>query len=238
MKPVVLITRPIDGSLRFTAALRVACGADAEVVISPLLEVRLLTPEVHIPPRASLVFTSDAGVAAARGVISSPAGVHAFCVGDRTAEAASQAGFEAVSAGGDLNALVEVVARESAGPLVYLRGRHVSGDLVGAMARHGIECTEYIVYEQRSKPLSSSARAALIGGAPCLVPVFSARSADRFLDECPSEATPRIVAMSSAVAAVFAGTRFSVEIAAAPSLSAMVATTCRSMREMPRTNPA
>jgi len=87
-------------------------------------------------------------------------------------------------------------------------------------------------------PLSRQARAALMGAADCIVPVFSARSAARLLADLPKGAAPRIVAMSAVVAEVFAGLDIVVEVAAEPTLAAMVAATCRSMREMPRTNPA
>jgi len=211
----VLLTRPQAASARFAAELR------APVVISPLMEtVWLDTAPLAVPPDA-VVFTSENGVTGFarcqnwRGT--------AYCVGDRTAQAARQAGFEAQSAGGDLNDLKGLLATQAHGAkqgakLVHARGRQVAGDL-GELA------VPLVTYEQRPVALTREARKALRDRHAVIVPLFSPRSAVLFAEQLSeAETAPLvIVAMSAAVAQVCADAGLSVtRVADAPDGASML----------------
>ncbi|WP_128255042.1 uroporphyrinogen-III synthase [Falsirhodobacter deserti] len=188
----VLLTRPSEGSTRFAAML------EGPVILSPLLEPRILPAD--LPPASSLIFTSPTAVRAA----GSPPATHAWCVGDRTAAVARQAGYAARSAAGDAEALFRaILASKEVGPLLHLRGRESKGDLARRLTEAGIPTAEAVVYEMVPRPLTEEARQALRGTSPIVVPLFSPASARRFMAEAPDAAAPlRFACLSDAVAHV------------------------------------
>ncbi len=74
-----------------------------------------------------------------------------YAVGDATANAAREIGFEdVISAGGDASALAVLVAdrlKKENGALLHLRGTEVAGDVAGFLAACGFETRAQIVYE-------------------------------------------------------------------------------------------
>ncbi|WP_435165201.1 uroporphyrinogen-III synthase [Falsirhodobacter sp. 1013] len=204
----VLLTRPEEGSVRFAARLK------GHVVRSPLLKPRFL--EAHLPRAEGLVLTSAVAIMALRGA--RPA-LRAWCVGDRTAEVARKAGFDACSAQGDAEALFRLILDSGEnGPLLHPRGRESRGDLGRRLTTAGIPTTEAILYEMIPHPLSSEARALLDG--PVVVPLFSPASARRFL-EVAGGARPVFACLSEAVAAVLPPDAAR-HVAARPDAAAMV----------------
>ncbi|MGY6411395.1 MAG: uroporphyrinogen-III synthase [Alkalilacustris sp.] len=177
--PVLLLTRPRAQSERFAAGLA-GCLATLPRVISPLIEIVPQTLAVDPEPYATLIFTSENGVAsfaAQSGLRDRPA----WCVGPRTAEAAAKAGFAVRSAeaeGGTAEALIGAlrVARPAT-PLLHLRGAHAVTDLAGRLTAEGLACGETVVYAQQECRPSAEALAALAGTRPVLLPLFSPRSA-------------------------------------------------------------
>ena len=116
--PSFLLTRPALAADRFARSLRGRFGAEIRIHVSPLLAPKLLAPPLPAGPFRAVVFTSETGVAGFRRV-SADTGLPAWCVGDRTAAAAREAGFETRSAAGDLAALVEAIRRAGAtGPFL------------------------------------------------------------------------------------------------------------------------
>lgn len=99
--PSILLTRPAQASGRFALSLRDRFGPEIRIVVSPLLSPQLLGPPVPAGPFRAVVFTSETGVAGFRQV-SADRSLPAWCVGDRTAAAAQDAGFSTRSAGGIL----------------------------------------------------------------------------------------------------------------------------------------
>ncbi|SFR34072.1 uroporphyrinogen-III synthase [Litoreibacter janthinus] len=184
----VLLTRPLAASERFAAELR------APVVISPLMEtVWIETAPLTAPPDA-VAFTSQNGV---EGFIrcQSWRGT-AYCVGDRTAQAAKEAGFDAESAEGDIADLTALLAKRAPGAaLVHARGRHVAGEL-------GVRAVPLVVYEQRVMALTPEARKLLSAKDKVILPLFSPRSATLFAKQLTGaeQAQLVLVAMSEAVA--------------------------------------
>lgn len=195
--PLILLTRPAAASARFAARLTRA-GLAAEVLISPLQEVRFLDWRAPGPPPDALVLTSQNGAEAARR-----AGLSglAYCVGDQTAEAARAAGFQAVSASGDARALAALIAATPRGRLWHLRGQEAAGDLSGSLRPAGFEVHEITCYRMSPTPLSDGARAALGASRDILLPLFSPQSALCAAEALAGATAPvTILALSPAVA--------------------------------------
>lgn len=203
----VLLTRPAAAADRFAAELSETFGGRIRIVASPLIAPIFLAPDLP-QGAAGLVLTSEAGVEAARRLRAAGRAlpVRAFCVGDRTAAAAREAGFDAVSAGGDADALVTMIlSQDVAAPLLHLHGRDTRGDVALRLTKGGVRTSGHIVYEQVAQPLTAEARAVLDGEGPVLVPLFSPRTASLFAATGPHRAALWVVALSPAVADALAG---------------------------------
>ncbi len=163
----VLLIRPEPQNAGFAARLA------GPVVCAPVFTMRRLTPD--LPDAAAVIFTSAAAITA-------PAlAPRAWCVGNRTADAARQAGYVATSANGDADALVAaILASGERGPLLHLRGRDSRGDIACRLTRAGIPTEARVVYDMAPLPLTPAAVALLNGPAPVIVPLFSPAAARRF----------------------------------------------------------
>ncbi|MEO0772336.1 MAG: uroporphyrinogen-III synthase [Pseudomonadota bacterium] len=185
----VLITRPQPGADAFAAML-----ADVPVVVSPLMVIEPLKADLG---------AADIAVITSAHAIPALQGQRCYCVGRATTDAARAAGCDAIMGGETAEAVAErIIADRSEGQIVYARGRHVAFDMVGALQAAGLRAAEVVVYDQRDAPLSPEAMARLEGGAPVIVPLFSARSARLFFEACPEHANLRVIAMSDGVAQV------------------------------------
>lgn len=197
----VLLTRPKAQSQAFARALEDRFGPQVRPVIAPLMEVEPLAPPLPDGPFAGVIFTSANAVAAAGAL--EPLPRLAWCVGDRTAQAAQSAGFVARSAGGDAGALVAaILADPPAGRLLHLRGEETRGGVAERLAAAGVETLSLTVYRQAAQQMPEAGRALLAAPGPVVVPLFSPESARRLGAEltAPAKATLRLVAMSAAVA--------------------------------------
>jgi len=202
----LLLTRPRPAALRFAAELEAATGPFAATVISPLLDIVPDGRFPGIPGDAALVFTSENAVAIAASRLA-PAGRRAWCVGTRTAEAAQAAGFDAVVAGGDADALVALLlAERPTGEIVHLAGAHQRGDLAERLAAGGLTARRAVIYDQAPVLPTAEALAALAGPRPVLLPLFSPRSAALASDMAEGAgAALLLAALSPAVARGWAG---------------------------------
>lgn len=175
MPLAVLITRPEPQASRFAAALETQFPGQVAVTLSPLMAVEWLDPALPPGPFAALILTSETGAMAA-GRLRRPSPSLAFCVGDRTAEAARELGFDAISAQGDATDLVALITRHAQeGELLYLHGQDRAADLAAALPDHSV--TSLAVYRQAEKPLTTAACGLLSGEDPVILPLFSPRSA-------------------------------------------------------------
>ncbi len=205
LRPAVLLTRPAAASARFATAVTERFEDRVEVILSPLMHPVFFQPAVPGAAFEGVVFTSEAGVEGAHRLnasgISLPS--RAYCVGDLTARAASAAGFDACSAGGDAAQLLAMIQRaRPTGPLLYLHGRETRGDLAERLNSAGIETHSAQIYQQESLPPSPDALARLAQTGPVLIPIFSPRSATLLAADLASPTAPLyLVAMSAAVAA-------------------------------------
>jgi uroporphyrinogen-III synthase len=223
--PPFLLTRPAAQGDRFAEALRARFGPATRIVLSPLLVPDHLSPSLH-EAVAGVIFTSETGVAGLARL--RPAdGLPAWCVGDRTAHAARQAGYDARSAAGDAVALMTMILAEAPpGPLLHARGEDSRGAVAEWLTAAGIPTTEAVVYVQRPAPLTAEARGLLGGADPVTVPLFSPRSAALFAAEAAaiSASAPLwVVALSPAVAAAAAALRPARQaVAASPEAAAVL----------------
>jgi uroporphyrinogen-III synthase len=194
-----LLTRPAWQGMRFAAALRRRFPG-VEVVESPLLLPVLMQPDLPQGLFDAVVFTSETGVASA-GPYRARLPRLAFCVGNRTSEAAREVGFDARSAAGDAEALVALLVHLRLGRLIHLHGAETRGDVAGRLNAAGIETIGVVTYRQEAQPLTLLAQALLQGGLPVVAPVFSPRTA-RLLSQAAVGARAPIwlAALSDAVA--------------------------------------
>ena len=202
----VLITRPFAEGQVFSDSLSARFGDRVHPLISPLMAVKYLTPDLPAGPFSAVIFTSAAGVAGAL-CLRADLPQRAFCVGAKTAERARAAGFNAVSADGDAMGLVAMVrAAMHGGRLLYLHGKDTRGEVAERLNSAGLETESRTVYQQVAQPLSTPALALLRAKGPVLVPLFSPRTAALFQMALPAEAraTLHLVVISPAVAEVAA----------------------------------
>lgn len=206
----ILLTRPAAASARFAATLDAMFGPRIRVVISPLMVAVFRQPVLPARRFAALILTSETGAEAARRISAEGTVLPAlaYCVGDRTAQAARKAGFTATSAEGDAAALLSLMAKTApTGPLLYLHGRETQGDVAETLVAAGRETFSAIVYEQNAQPWTDEARRLVNGTRPLVLPLFSARSARLVARAGRGVAPLRIAALSPAVALAAADLR-------------------------------
>jgi uroporphyrinogen-III synthase len=175
MKPVVVI-RPQPGADATAASAR-ELGLDVHV--HSLFAVRPLPWEA--PPRDSfdaLLIGSANGMRHAGTGLSAYEGMPAYAVGDKTAEAAREAGLDVVATGnGGLQAVLDDVAPEHR-RLLRIAGReHV--DLV---VPEGVALVAREVYASEPKPMPQALRELLV--QPAVITLHSGEAAAHFAVLC------------------------------------------------------
>ena len=214
----VILTRPLEQAERFARSL----PAEARPVISPLLRIVPKDTGVDLGAYDGFLFTSENGVKAIATTVQAR-GRLAYCVGDRTAEAAESAGFTAQSANGTVEDLIAMVAEQApTGRLMHVRGAHTRGDVASKLAATGIKAEGAAFYDQLAEPLSMDARQ-ILAGRRCLVPLFSPRTAALFVAGCPVAPVAEVICISAAVSKALEGGRFAdIATVAAPTAAAML----------------
>ena len=218
----VLITRPEPQASAFAAEL----PEGWQPVISPLLEI---VPTGEVPDLAGIggvIFTSVNGVKAAQNHVQG-ASIPAWCVGERTAEAARELGLDVIVADGDAAALRQLIAmRRPDVRLLHIRGKHSAGNLAQTLRGDGFEVDEAILYDQKARHLTVAAKAGLMDREIAAVALFSPRTARIFAAETQGIDLNgvRLLCLSRNVAEAL-GNRpdTSVEIAKSPDRTAMLA---------------
>ncbi len=178
----VVITRPQADGERTATALR---ARGHEVLVAPLMCVEAIAANLAGAWGAVIVTSANAPSAIAHNpardaLIKLPL----FAVGQRSAEAARQAGFINVkSAGGDVRALVTLVGEhaDAKAPLLYLAGEDRAGDLIGELSTRGIAAEMRVVYRAVAALFPPALIAALKGGEVDIVMHFSRRSAENYM---------------------------------------------------------
>ena len=222
----VVVTRPQADGERTAAALE-ALGH--EVLVAPLMRIDPVAANLA-GTWSAIVITSANALQAAPDTADKTLPV--FAVGDRSAEAARQAGFAKVSsANGDIKDLIRLVAARTVGaraPLLYLAGEERAGDLVAQLAACGIDAEMKIVYRAVVEAFPPVLAAALESGDVDAVLHFSRRSAELFVEGArasgvagPAEDV-RHLCLSSQVAEPLIGAS-RIAVAARPEEAALIA---------------
>ncbi len=119
-----------------------------KAIVAPVLAVEALDVQPD-PPLDAVIFTSRNGVKAFAG-LSDRRDAPAWCVGDATADAAREAGFDAiVSAEGDVETLFELMKAKAPRDLRYLyaSAKHPAAPLTAWLWAEGFRVTQVPVYD-------------------------------------------------------------------------------------------
>ena len=179
----VVITRPQSDGERTAAALR-ARGHD--VLVAPLMQIESIAADLGGKWAAVIVTSANAPNA----IADNPARnnltmLPVFAVGERSAEAARQAGFKDItSAGGDVRDLVRtLVARraDARAPVLYLAGEDRTADLLVELSTRGIAAEMRVVYRAVTTSFPPTLIEALKAGEVDGVMHFSRRSAANYV---------------------------------------------------------
>lgn len=172
VSPLILLTRPRAQSERFAKDL----AGLAETCIVPLQEIVGTGPVPELGDIRGLIFTSENAV---RFFVAGTAtrNLTAWCVGQRTAQAAAAAGMRVEVADGSADALVaQIQSASPASPLLHLHGHHTRGDVAARLTVAGVPTRAAELYDQRAinpdPPIAELTR-----GRQVLAPLFSPRSA-------------------------------------------------------------
>jgi uroporphyrinogen-III synthase len=180
----VVITRPHPQGER-TAAVLAARGHDVWEV--PLMKIEPVAADLTGNWGAVVITSANApGAISGNPAFDTLRTLPVYAVGQRSAQAAQEAGFGNVtSAGGDVRDLVQLLRErhaDASAPLVYLAGADRATDLVAELAAHGIAAEMREVYRAITAPFPDELVAALeAGGDVQAVLHFSRRSADNFV---------------------------------------------------------
>lgn len=171
-----VVTRPQADGERTAAALR---ARGHEVLLAPLMRVEPVVADLSGEWRAVVITSANALPAASTADLTK---LPLFAVGERSADAARQAGFtDVTSAGGDARDLVRLLVSRRASNLIYLAGEDRAADLTGELAAHGISVETRVVYRAVTMPYPPALVEALRTGALDAVFHFSKRSADHYI---------------------------------------------------------
>jgi len=153
-----------------------------EVIVSPLLSVEFLPPP---SPRffdgvQAVLLTSANAVGALENA---PRSTLCLTVGQRTAEAAQDAGMANVqSADGDAKALAQLalsIVEKTLGAVVHLCGEHVTNSPLPPLKEAGFTVATHVAYRvDYGGTLNEAALAAITAPPGAVFPVFSAKSAE------------------------------------------------------------
>ncbi|MGL5011783.1 MAG: uroporphyrinogen-III synthase [Paracoccaceae bacterium] len=232
--PQLLLTRPLAQSRRFARDLRALWERPLVVTISPLMAPEFLTALLPDNPYHALIFSSETAVAAYRALPQLSV-KQAFCVGQRTAQAARKADMQVLFVAEDSAGLIaQIVEFGAAGPLLHLRGEDSRGDIAVRLSSSAIATDDIVIYRQAPQPLTKSAAELLAGPKPVVLPLFSPRSAMLFGAASRPTAPLHIIALSEAVATAIAhDLQDRVMIAKSPNGPAMIDAILHLLREPP-----
>lgn len=225
--PLVLISRPTAQAREFQQLL----GPGAECIISPVLNIESINTTIDFNDYGALVFTSRNAVTAANR-LGRLEGRKAYAVGERTAELASKFGMKVTHSNGGSPELVRyIVKTNDGGNLLFLRGEYSRGDIVGALKLHGIRADQAVIYRQVRQPLTESAKIALCGSKPVIIPLFSPRSAKYLGEETgliDADMRLCLIGFSQSVADAWEGPAIErTEVLSRPTLAGMVERTLK-----------
>lgn len=178
-RPLILITRPLHDARDFALELE---QAGFETLIEPMLEI-VPAPGFQAPDLSGyegLLITS-ANALHVLAVQSQERDIPVFTVGENTASAGRQYGYQDIRiAGGNVDSLADMV--KGSGPYLHIRGTHVTGDLSAMLSKKGVACDTLVAYEAvKVKSMSAACKTALENDNITAVTFFSKRTAENFM---------------------------------------------------------
>ncbi len=201
--PTILITRPEPQASRFAARLSQKVRL-AQIKIVPLTTCRFLPGSIDGPANPNVAFTSENGVRAANNQWVGVKG-NAFAVGDRTADVATDFGWQTISARGTSLDLAQLLADQSiSGPILWPRGQNAGPDFSIAAKKLGLSLLPKVVYCIEPTENGSVAKEMVANSEITVLPVFSHNGALAALKSLASlGASMHVVAISDAAAVPF-----------------------------------
>lgn len=235
----LLLTRPKAQGTDFARHLQARFGSQLNVISTPLLVPEIFDPVLPSGPFSALILTSQTGVASyVRLFAKHDLPKDVFCVGERTAHAAVQAGLTCLSHAQDAASLIlQIRSLRPKGRLLHLRGRETRGNINALLDLGGIDTVDAIVYAQNSRQLTPHAIATLRGGLPVLAPLFSPRTAALFnleLARIHAVSPLFVAAMSSEVALELRATNAQIKVSDRPDACAMADTIALLLQDLQR----
>jgi len=151
----LLVTRPEPDAERTAQVLR---ARGHQVLVAPLSRMEPIDADLSGHWTAILMTSANAArVFSSHRQLANLIRAPVFAVGDRSADAAREAGFaDVTSAQGALADLVRLVATKFAGnpgTLLYVAGEDRAGDLAGELAAHGIAVRTAVAYRVAALPV-------------------------------------------------------------------------------------
>ena len=215
----ILLTRPEAQSLAYRDQLVSQFGNAIRVIVSPLIDIVTLDTNPDLEGVTALAFTSVNGVSAFASK-TARRDFACFCVGDKTARTANKLGFHAVSAKGNAEDLVALVADASPkGIVLYVHGRSVAVDAASILSQAGLNVRSVCLYDQQARALDPAVSDEIRLGGKMIVPLFSPRSAELLVDALTGLPMPSVhfACLSENVARKLAGiSETSIRIASRP----------------------
>ncbi len=192
----LILTRPDGANSAFMADFPKPLADCLTFIESPLIAIQSMEAEAAIEEYAAVLFTSVNGVRFAPPSM----GRKAYCVGVRTTQAATSAGWVATCVGQNADEMVKtLVDARPADALCHLSGVHVRGRIVERLKEAGLIARRVALYDQILLPLSPAANSAIKSQKLVIVPLFSPRAATHFAAVSPVNPRLQVVTMSGAI---------------------------------------
>ncbi|MCF6444653.1 uroporphyrinogen-III synthase [Nereida sp. MMG025] len=194
-------------------------------ITSPLLRIAPFGEGRALPKDSIAIFTSR------NGIVYGPkgSGQLAYCVGDETAKAATQAGYTAISAQGNAENLLErVLLDRNPNEHVHFSGAQTRGDIVERLVSQGLKARREVVYQQVAERLSRTAQELVFGPEQTLILLFSPMTARNLRDQInkPMPHT-QAVCLSDAIAREITDLGIEISVSARPDADALIDRVCQ-----------
>ena len=180
----VIITRPIEDSLELIRNLKII---NHTITYLPLISVRKISNEnINFKDYKGIIFTSTNAIKFLN-INDIPKNIYCFCVGEATEKKAKSFGFyNAISAGGKVDTLIELIVRtfdKNFGKLLYISSEFISKDLDIELTKKGYLVDRIVNYT--SEPVAQIEQNTLEyikQNKPDVICVYSEKSAINLKD--------------------------------------------------------
>jgi len=175
----ILITRPIEDCLKLIESLKIL---GHQVTHFPLIKIKQLSyKERNYKNYNGIIFTSSNAIDCL-DIKKIPKNIFCFCVGHATEKKAKSKGFyQAISAGGNVDMLTELIMRtydKKSGKLLYISSEFISKELDKDLASNGYLVDRIINYTSLPiEEISENTLSFIKQNKPDAIFVYSEKSA-------------------------------------------------------------